>query len=119
MRAVADRVCGTAPSAHADLHKSITLTDLAKECTARNPQALDVLGEGSVGSTYPNGCHIAEVEVDPETGVTEIVAYNTVDDCGNVINHAVVDGQIHGAVVQGAGQVLAKRRSTIRPAGSC
>ncbi|MEA3152954.1 MAG: aerobic carbon-monoxide dehydrogenase large subunit, partial [Betaproteobacteria bacterium] len=58
------------------------------------------------GSTFPNGCHIAEVEVDPETGVTEIVSYCAVDDCGVVINHAIVEGQLHGGVVQGAGQVF-------------
>jgi carbon-monoxide dehydrogenase large subunit len=65
-----------------------------------------VTGEASVGSTFPNGCHISEVEIDPETGATRIVAYNAVDDCGNVINHAIVEGQVHGAVVQGVGQIL-------------
>jgi carbon-monoxide dehydrogenase large subunit len=91
------------------MDKSVPLTKLAEDCTARDEKALDVVGEGSVGSTFPNGCHVAEVEVDPETGVTEIVAYNTVDDCGTVINHAVVEGQIHGAVVQGAGQVFGEK----------
>jgi carbon-monoxide dehydrogenase large subunit len=65
-----------------------------------------VVGEASVGSTYPNGCHISEVEIDPETGAAQVVAYNAVDDCGSVINHAIVEGQVHGAVVQGVGQIL-------------
>ncbi len=66
------------------------------------------MAEGSFGSTFPNGCHITEVEIDPETGVAAIVAYNAVDDCGNVINHAVVEGQVHGAVTQGAGQIFSE-----------
>lgn len=70
---------------------------------------LSVLGEGSVGSTFPNGCHIAEVEIDPETGMTEIVRYTTVDDSGTVISHPVVEGQVHGAVTQGAGQVFGEQ----------
>ena len=65
--------------------------------------------EGNFGSTWPNGCHIAEVEVDPETGDTEVVSYCAVDDIGVVINHAVVEGQLHGGVVQGAGQVFGEQ----------
>jgi len=64
------------------------------------------LGEGTFLSTFPNGCHITEVEIDPATGVTNIVAYHAVDDCGNVINHTLVEGQVHGAVAQGAGQIF-------------
>jgi carbon-monoxide dehydrogenase large subunit len=56
--------------------------------------------------TFPNGVHIAEVEVDPETGATELVEYTAVDDCGNVLDHRVVEGQVHGAIVQGVGQAL-------------
>jgi carbon-monoxide dehydrogenase large subunit len=78
----------------------LALADLAKKKT------VSVIAEGKFGSTFPNGCHVAEVEVDPETGVTEIVSYCAVDDCGVVINHAVVEGQLHGGVVQGAGQVF-------------
>jgi aerobic carbon-monoxide dehydrogenase large subunit len=81
----------------------ITLADLAKEKT------LTYMADGKFGSTYPNGCHIAEVEVDPETGVTEVVSYCAVDDVGVVINHAVVEGQLHGGVVQGAGQVFGEK----------
>lgn len=56
--------------------------------------------------TYPNGCHIAEVEIDPETGVAEIVGYGAVDDVGRVVNPMIVDGQTHGGAAQGAGQAL-------------
>lgn len=80
--------------------KKITLGELA----AKKP--LSVTGEGKFGSTFPNGCHIAEVEIDPQTGVTEVVSYVTVDDCGTVINHTIVEGQMHGAVAQGWGQIF-------------
>ena len=83
-----------------DSRRTIKLAELAKSKT------LSVIAEGKFGSTFPNGCHIAEVEVDPDTGATQIVAYCAVDDCGNVINHAIVEGQLHGGVVQGAGQVF-------------
>ena len=56
--------------------------------------------------TFPAGCHICEVEVDPETGNTEIVAWTAVDDFGVIINPMIVEGQIHGGVAQGIGQAL-------------
>ncbi|OFZ88311.1 MAG: hypothetical protein A2V78_00615 [Betaproteobacteria bacterium RBG_16_64_18] len=67
---------------------------------------MDCDAECSFGPTIPNGCHIAEVEIDPDTGEVDIVAYTTVDDAGNVIDHASVEGQVHGGVMQGVGQVL-------------
>ncbi|MGW8182951.1 MAG: xanthine dehydrogenase family protein molybdopterin-binding subunit, partial [Burkholderiales bacterium] len=78
----------------------IRLADLAKS------RPFGTMTEASVGSTFPNGCHIAEVEMDPETGTTQIAAYYAVDDAGNVINHTVVEGQVHGAVAMGAGQIF-------------
>jgi aerobic carbon-monoxide dehydrogenase large subunit len=56
--------------------------------------------------TFPNGTHICEVEIDPETGVTEIVRYSAVEELGRVLNPMLVSGQIHGGVVQGVGQAL-------------
>jgi carbon-monoxide dehydrogenase large subunit len=56
--------------------------------------------------TFPNGCHVAEVEVDPDTGTTRIVNYVAVDDFGVVLNPLLVAGQVHGGVVQGLGQAL-------------
>ncbi len=56
--------------------------------------------------TFPAGCHICEVEVDPDTGVTTIVSYTSVDDFGTLINPMVVEGQVHGGITQGIGQAL-------------
>ena len=56
--------------------------------------------------SFPTGAHVAEVEVDPETGEVEIVSYVGVDDCGNVINHVLAEGQVHGGIMQGLGQVM-------------
>ena len=56
--------------------------------------------------TFPAGCHICEVEVDPETGNTDIVAWTAVDDFGVVINPMIVEGQVHGGIAQGVGQAL-------------
>lgn len=58
------------------------------------------------GPTWPNGTHICEVEIDPETGVTRVVRYTTVDDVGVAINPMLVTGQVHGGVAQGIGQAL-------------
>jgi carbon-monoxide dehydrogenase large subunit len=57
---------------------------------------------------FSNGVHVCELEVDPETGTTEIVAYHAVDDVGTVINPMIVEGQIHGGLAQGIGQALAE-----------
>ncbi len=56
--------------------------------------------------TFPAGCHIAEVEIDPETGKTEIVNWVAVDDFGTIINPMIVEGQVHGGIAQGIGQAL-------------
>ena len=59
-----------------------------------------------IPATFPNGCHVAEVEVDPETGVIHIVRYSAVNDFGTVVNPMIVAGQLHGGVAQGIGQAL-------------
>ena len=71
------------------------------------PQSLDVnhVSEGAPAA-YPNGCHVCEVEIDPTTGHIEVVKYSSVNDFGNVVNPMLVNGQIHGGVVQGIGQAL-------------
>jgi len=56
--------------------------------------------------TFPGGCHIAEVEIDPDTGVTKVVKFTAVDDVGRVINPMIVEGQVQGGVAQGIGQAL-------------
>jgi carbon-monoxide dehydrogenase large subunit len=71
------------------------------------PRTLDVshVFKG-VPSAFPNGCHIAEVEVDPDTGVVEIASYTTVNDFGVLVNPMLVAGQAHGGIAQGIGQAL-------------
>jgi carbon-monoxide dehydrogenase large subunit len=59
--------------------------------------------------TYPAGVHIAEVEIDPETGIVQVVDWAAVDDFGNVVNPMVVEGQVHGGIAQGVGQALLER----------
>jgi carbon-monoxide dehydrogenase large subunit len=71
------------------------------------PRSLDVAEAiETPDSAFPNGCHIAEVEIDPETGVVEVVKYTMTNDFGVVINPLLVEGQAHGGVVQGIGQAL-------------
>jgi carbon-monoxide dehydrogenase large subunit len=75
------------------------------------PSSLDVnhVSDGPGASAYPNGCHVCEVEIDPETGVVEVVKYSAVNDFGTVVNPMIVEGQLHGGVVQGIGQALMER----------
>ncbi len=74
------------------------------------PQSLDIANiSNGPPSAFPNGCHIAEVEIDPETGVAEVVRYRFVNDFGVVINPLLVAGQAHGGIVQGIGQALRER----------
>jgi carbon-monoxide dehydrogenase large subunit len=86
----------------------VPLLELAADATGA-PHPLDATGAVPVSRTFPNGCQIAEVEIDPETGVLTFAAHVAVDDCGRVINHAIVEGQVHGGVAQGAGQVLGEQ----------
>ena len=69
-------------------------------------ESLDTKGTAETPLTFPNGCHIAEVEIDPATGAVVIVNYTCVDDCGNVLDRILVEGQIVGAIAQGVGQAL-------------
>ena len=69
-------------------------------------ESLDTQAGIKAPSSFPNGCHIAEVEIDPPTGATAIISYVAVGDCGNVLDDTIVEGQIHGGVAQGLGQAL-------------
>ncbi|WP_420862630.1 xanthine dehydrogenase family protein molybdopterin-binding subunit [Algirhabdus cladophorae] len=61
------------------------------------------------GRSFPNGAHMAEVEIDPQTGVVQVVKYTVVDDFGNLINPMLAEGQVHGGVAQGIGQAITER----------
>jgi len=93
--------------------RSITIMDLAEKIRSGLnippdlPQSLNVMHiSDGVPATYPNGCHVAEVEIDPDTGVVEVVKYSAVNDFGTELNPLLVQGQVHGGLVQGLGQVL-------------
>jgi carbon-monoxide dehydrogenase large subunit len=91
--------------------RRISLFELAGRAAAMKAkgeaaESLDTRGKTETPNTYPNGCHIAEVEIDPETGEVTVVAYAAVDDCGNVLDHMIVEGQLHGALAMGLGQAL-------------
>jgi carbon-monoxide dehydrogenase large subunit len=91
--------------------RRISLFELARravEMSTRGElaESLDTRAQAETPPTYPNGCHIAEVEIDPETGAVEIAAYTAVDDCGNVLDPMIVEGQLVGAIAQGVGQAL-------------
>jgi carbon-monoxide dehydrogenase large subunit len=77
-----------------------------QKLAAEKPGQLDLQYQNKFGSCFPNGCHIAEVEIEPETGESEIKSYIACDDAGNIINHQIVEGQMQGGLTQGAGQVF-------------
>lgn len=85
--------------------RTIGFADIAR--AAKEPDDLKGFGEFVQDeATYPNGTHICEVEIDPETGAAEVVAYTIVDDFGVTVNPILLAGQVHGGVVQGIGQAL-------------
>jgi len=92
---------------------SVGIEDLAK----KHPGALDSRGDIPLPRSFPSGAHVAEVEIDPETGVVEILGYTAVDDCGRVINHVLLDGQLHGGIAQGIGQVMGEHAIYDRESG--
>lgn len=100
-----------------DGENAISLEQLARKLRDREPHPMDIVAEAKFGPTFPNGCHVAEVEIDPETGVTTVVSYVAVDDCGKVLHHQIVEGQVHGGVVQGAGQVFGEEALYDRQTG--
>jgi carbon-monoxide dehydrogenase large subunit len=81
------------------------------ELAAKQPQQHIVIDSTSAagGPTWPNGCHVCEVEIDPATGHVDVVAYASVNDIGRVVSPTIVSGQIEGGAVQGIGQALTER----------
>jgi aerobic carbon-monoxide dehydrogenase large subunit len=97
--------------------RSIDIMELARRLREGKmpegvPSSLDVdHTTKEVPSTFPNGCHVAEVEIDPDTGVVQIVRYTGVNDFGTIVNPMLVAGQLHGGVAQGIGQALMEQVS--------
>ncbi len=84
----------------------ISFADLAKHPSA-TPEKLSAANQfGNEPPTFPNGTHMAEIEIDPETGATKILRYVVVDDFGATLNPVLLEGQVHGGAVQGIGQAL-------------
>jgi aerobic carbon-monoxide dehydrogenase large subunit len=90
--------------------RSITLAELARRVEEGGHAGLSALeGSGEFApdqATFPNGCHVCEVEIDAATGAVAIVRYVSVEDFGRVLNPLLVEGQVHGGIVQGIGQAL-------------
>src|SRR5205823_8267243 len=80
-------------------------------------ESLDTTGRAEVPQTFPNGCHVAEIEIDPETGVVALARYAAVDDCGTMLDPVLVEGQIHGGLAQGIGQALCEEAVFDRATG--
>jgi len=97
--------------------RSVGIMDLAErlregKMPEGTPSSLDVdHATKDTPSTFPNGCHVAEVEIDPETGVVQVVRYTGVNDFGTIVNPMLVAGQLHGGVAQGIGQALMEEMS--------
>jgi carbon-monoxide dehydrogenase large subunit len=85
--------------------RKISLFDVARRAGEQG-ESLHSKEKTETPLTFPNGCHIAEVEIDPETGFVDLVTYTAVDDCGNPLDLMIVEGQVHGSIAQGLGQAL-------------
>ena len=88
---------------------SIPLRTLLEKKWGKPEHPLDTNLMLDTAAAFPSGAHIAEVEIDSDTGAVRIVNYVAADDCGNVINHKIVEGQLHGGLMQGIGQALGER----------
>ena len=85
--------------------RKISLFETARRAKERG-ESLDTKEKAEAPLTFPNGCHIAEVEIDPDTGHVDLVIYTAVDDCGNMLDARIVEGQVQGSIANGLGQAL-------------
>jgi carbon-monoxide dehydrogenase large subunit len=86
--------------------RAVTFAEVMRQCASQSPHPLDTIAEMPIARAFPSGAHVAEIEIDGATGWVKVVDYTAVDDIGNVLNHVLADGQLHGGVMQGAGQVF-------------
>ncbi len=89
--------------------RSVTLAEVARAAVIDGNELVESGEFTPTAVTFPNGTHICEVEIDPDTGVTEVVRYSAVEELGRVLNPMLVAGQVHGGVVQGVGQAMAEQ----------
>ncbi len=86
--------------------RRITMREIIDRHTQEKPHPLDTIAERNVSRAFPSGAHVAEVEIDPDTGAVVVLRYTAVDDIGTVLNRKLADGQLVGGIVQSAGQVF-------------
>ena len=86
--------------------RRITMREIIDRHTQEKPHPLDTIAERNVSRAFPSGAHVAEVEIDPDTGTVEVLRYTAVDDVGTLINPKLAEGQLVGGIVQSAGQVF-------------
>jgi carbon-monoxide dehydrogenase large subunit len=89
---------------------TLAATQRGRAAKGEDVTTLDAAEVANISAhTFPNGCHIAEVEIEPETGVVHVVRYSVTDDVGKAVNPLIVRGQVHGGVAQGFGQAVLER----------
>lgn len=86
--------------------RAMTMVQIIERHCNETPHPLDTVAGRDVTGAFPSGAHVVEVEIDPQTGAVQIVRYTAVDDIGNALNRTLADGQFHGGIMQGAGQVF-------------
>ena len=89
--------------------RSVSLAEVARAATIDGNELVESGEFAATAVTFPNGTHICEVEIDPDTGVTEVVRYSAVEELGHVLNPMLVAGQTHGGVAQGVGQAMGEQ----------
>jgi carbon-monoxide dehydrogenase large subunit len=97
-----DRAIGIFAVARAAIERSDLPEDLRGKLRAESDETVNL-------AAFPYGCHVCEVEVDPDTGATDLVRYSAVDDVGRAVNPMIVHGQVHGGIVQGVGQAMGEQ----------
>jgi carbon-monoxide dehydrogenase large subunit len=85
---------------------AMSLQTLIERRASEQAHPLDSNVTVDLATAFPSGAHVAEVEIDPDTGALDVVSYIAADDCGTIFNHTLVEGQLHGGLMQGLGQVV-------------